>query len=61
VLGYGGDTSEAPSGNGDQKDRRTNGTQGYNPNSLLQIVGNGTLTPEQDEALTDEEKKNAGQ
>ncbi len=58
ILGYGGGDGGAPSS--DDKDGHRSGQdrQSYNTNSVLQLVGNGTLSDEQKRALTDEERNN---
>ncbi|MBR1223208.1 filamentous hemagglutinin family protein [Bradyrhizobium sp. U87765 SZCCT0131] len=57
VLGYGGgDGSASPKR--DDDDRKRSRDQSYNTNSVLQLVGNGTLSPIQQEALTEEERRN---
>ncbi len=55
VLGYGGgdqDGTRQP----DDKDRKQSGQrQSYDPNSMFQVVGSGSLSREQKSKLTDEE------
>ncbi|MGY3608230.1 MULTISPECIES: filamentous hemagglutinin family protein [unclassified Bradyrhizobium] len=54
-LGFGG--GDGGPENEEQPGRKNR--QSYDTNSVFQVVGNGTLTPEQAQALTDEEKRNS--
>ncbi|MEW6642770.1 MAG: filamentous hemagglutinin family protein [Pseudomonadota bacterium] len=58
VLGYGGGDGSPTPDDEDEKRRRRSRDQSYNTNSVLQLVGNGALSPTQQEALTDEERRN---
>ena len=56
VLGYGGgDNGDNPPPPDNQRRRRNDDRQGYNPNSVFQVIGNGDLTEQQSAALTPEE------
>ena len=58
ILGFGGGDGTPPQDlQNDDKRRKGNGPQSYNPNSLLQLVGNGPLSEAQKRALTDEERR----
>jgi filamentous hemagglutinin len=60
VLGYGGGSTESPRQEGvesEEERRRRSGRRSYNTNSVIQLVGNGALSQEQSEALTDDEKQ----
>ncbi|MDI4237335.1 filamentous hemagglutinin family protein [Bradyrhizobium sp. Arg237L] len=54
-LGFGG--GDGSPENEEQPGRKNR--QSYDTNSVFQVVGNGTLTPEQAQALTDEERRNS--
>jgi filamentous hemagglutinin family protein len=58
VLGYGGgsDTPEQPNPGGTPKRRQQEERQGYDPNSMFQVVGSGALNDDQKKKLTDEER-----
>jgi hypothetical protein len=59
VLGYGGGDGDGGPLEPPQQDdeRRKNGRHSYNANSVLQLVGNGSLTDAQKQALTSEERQ----
>ncbi|MGY3529681.1 filamentous hemagglutinin family protein [Bradyrhizobium sp. USDA 4452] len=56
VLGYGGGDGAAPDPAKEEQKRRTQEQHSYNQNSLLQLVGNGSLSETQRQALTVEER-----
>jgi hypothetical protein len=59
VLGYGGgDGSSGEPEQGDGSRRKRNSEQGYNTNSVLQVVGVGPLSDLQKNALTKDEQIN---
>jgi hypothetical protein len=55
VLGYGGDDDEQPRRR-DDKQRGSSNAPVYDPNSAFRVLGNGALTPEQQQRLTDDER-----
>ena len=57
VLGYGGGGDQtAPEQSEKDKKRTLDQRQSYDPNSMFQIVGGGTLSEEQKNKLTDSER-----
>ena len=57
VLGYGGGSSGDDAGSENEKKRVEPRRESYDRNSPLQLVGNGTLTERQQQALTAEERR----
>jgi len=60
VLGYGGDSGDGSPSEPRQPDgelRKNRDQHSYNANSVLQLVGNGSLTDTQKQALTREERQ----
>jgi hypothetical protein len=55
VLGYGGG-DDAPDKSEEQRRRRTQDRQSYEPNGMFRVLGNGKFTSEQTKDLTEQEK-----
>ncbi|NVO17601.1 MAG: filamentous hemagglutinin family protein [Rhodoplanes sp.] len=57
ILGYGGGDENAPPSRQNERQRRSSrDEERYDPNSAFRLVGNGHLTPQQRQALTEEER-----
>jgi hypothetical protein len=56
VLGYGGG-EDAPGNSDEQRGRKSENNQTYDPNSAFKLLGNGGLTQVQQKSLTEEERK----
>jgi hypothetical protein len=58
-IGYGGGESDSPpQPQGDDHRQKSQDQRSYNTNSVLQLVGNGPLSEDQERALTTDERKN---
>jgi hypothetical protein len=42
----------------EEQPRRSRDEQSYDPNSTIRVVGNGALTPAQQQRMTEEERNN---
>jgi hypothetical protein len=58
VIGYGGGDGRSRGDDPEERRRRARERQSYNPNSSLQVIGLGTLSEEQQQNLTEEERRN---